>query len=159
MEDILLEAACAESSDDKFSNVTKFYGDDLDPDQLRTQLSLLSSQVPSTCSLKDIIQYLRVFSPDERQVLSQVVKLVKLILVNPATNALSERSFSALRRIKTYLRSTMHQSRLNAVMCLHVHKERTDQISMLNTANAFVDASTSDHRKTIFGTFTQSDMH
>ena len=33
-----------------------------------------------------------------------------------ATNATSERSFSALRRIKSYLRSTMHQQRLNHLM-------------------------------------------
>ena len=32
-----------------------------------------------------------------QEVLSQVVKLVRLILVNPATNAISERSFSAMR--------------------------------------------------------------
>ena len=39
--------------------------------------------------------------------------LVKLILVMPATNALSERSYSALRRIKNYLRSTMTQEWMN----------------------------------------------
>ena len=35
-----------------------------------------------------------------------------ILLVIPATNATSERSFSALRRIKSYLRSTMTQDRL-----------------------------------------------
>ena len=35
--------------------------------------------------------------------------LVSLILVMPATNATSERSFSALRRVKTFLRTTMTQ--------------------------------------------------
>ena len=39
--------------------------------------------------------------------------LVKLVLVMPAINALSERSYSALRRIKNYLRSTMTQKRTN----------------------------------------------
>ena len=34
----------------------------------------------------------------------------------PATNSVSERSASALRRTKTYLRTTMTQSRLNNVM-------------------------------------------
>ena len=36
--------------------------------------------------------------------------LVKLILVMPATNALSERSYRALRRINNFLRSTMTQT-------------------------------------------------
>ena len=35
--------------------------------------------------------------------------LVKLILVMPTTNALSKSSYSASRRIKNYLRSTMTQ--------------------------------------------------
>ena len=38
--------------------------------------------------------------------------MVKLILVIPATNAVSERSFSSLKRIKTYLRSTIANNRL-----------------------------------------------
>ena len=40
-------------------------------------------------------------------------KLVRLMLVMPATIADSDRSFSAVRRIKTYLRSMMSQQRLN----------------------------------------------
>ena len=39
--------------------------------------------------------------------------LVKLVLVMPAINALSERSYSALKKIKNYLRSTMTQKRTN----------------------------------------------
>ena len=36
-------------------------------------------------------------SVGERAMLSEVVKLVRLLLVMPATNAVSERSFSAMR--------------------------------------------------------------
>ena len=39
---------------------------------------------------------------------------MKLLLVMPATNATLERSFSALRRIKSYLQATMSQERLTA---------------------------------------------
>ena len=55
-----------------------------------------------------------------------VCKLLSLVLVMPATNAVSERSFSCLRRLKSYLRATMSQSRLNNVMVLHVHENLTD---------------------------------
>lgn len=41
---------------------------------------------------------------------------MKLLLVMPATNVTSERSFSTLRRIKTYLQTTMSQERLNYLM-------------------------------------------
>ena len=50
-----------------------------------------------------------------------------------------------MRRIKTYLRSTMGQSRLNAVMVLHIHKEKTDKTSVVDIANQFVDSGGSDH--------------
>ena len=81
-----------------------------------------------------------------------MVTLVKIVLVNPATNAVSERTFSAMRRLKTYLRSTQ---RLNAVMVLHVHKERTDSLSMVDLANQFV---CNEHRMSVFGTFTDKDL-
>ena len=40
-----------------------------------------------------------------------------------ATNAASERSFSALRRIKSYLHSTMHQQQLNHLMTSDIASE------------------------------------
>ena len=40
----------------------------------------------------------------------------------PATKALSERSYSALRRIKNYLRSTMTQKMMNNLMLMSVYK-------------------------------------
>ena len=79
-----------------------------------------------------------------------------LLLVMPATNAQSERSFSAVRRIKTYLRSTMTQQRLNNLMVLHVHKSHTDDLDLVAVANDFIDGS--DPRKSFFGSeFKQSD--
>ena len=73
----------------------------------------------------------------------------------PAMNATSERSFSAMRRIKTYLRSTMSQERLNNVTLLHCHKDITDSLDLLAVANEFVKLSS--HRLSIFGRFTNED--
>ena len=67
-----------------------------------------------------------------------LIVIAKLILVMPATNASSERCFSALRRIKTYLHNTMSQERLNHVMLLHVHKDQTDQLSCSDVGDDFV---------------------
>jgi hypothetical protein len=52
--------------------------------------------------------------------LPHFAKAVKVLSIIPATSCTSERSFSALRRLKTCLRSTMEQSRLNslAVICI-----------------------------------------
>ena len=51
----------------------------------------------------------------------------------PATNDVGERSFSALRRRKTYL-----SSRLKHHMMLHVHKDGTDAPTLVDVANDFV---------------------
>lgn len=81
---------------------------------------------------------------------------MQLILVLPATNATSERSFSAMRRVKYYLRSTMGQERLNHLMVLHVHKSETDSLDLIQIANTFV--SRNDHREQVFGTFSGQDL-
>lgn len=64
------------------------------------------------------------------------------ILVMPATNATSERSFLVLRRVKTYLRSTMSQRRLNHLMTLAVHKEMTDKLELNALRNLFLETNT-----------------
>ena len=56
----------------------------------------------------------------------QLCRVAHLILVMPATNAVSERSFSTLRRVKSYLRSTMNQQRLNHLMIASIYKESLD---------------------------------
>ena len=45
-------------------------------------------------------------NPGKKAPLSQVFQLAQHCLVMPASNAVSEQSFSVLRRIKTYLRNT-----------------------------------------------------
>ena len=56
-------------------------------------------------------------------------------------NALSERSFSALKRVKTYIRSTTTCNRLNHLMILHVHKERTDALDLEVIGNDFINTN------------------
>ena len=74
-----------------------------------------------------------------------------LIIVVPSTNAVGERSFSAMRRVKTYLRSTMGQQRLNHLLLLHVHKNYTDDLNLAAIAYRFVELSS--YRLEIFGKF------
>jgi len=49
--------------------------------------------------------------------------LLKILCIIPVTTATSKRSFSSLKRIKTYLRSTMNQSRLNGLALLNINKD------------------------------------
>ena len=154
---LLLKAASGEDFTAELESASSFYGDDFSASTLQVQLQTLRTQFEkeSHITLQDIIKYLKTFSEAELSIYSEVVTLLKLILVNPATNATSERTFSAMRRIKTYLRSTMGQARLNGLMLLHVHKDKTESLSILDIANSFVN---SEHRKAVFGTLTTSDI-
>ena len=81
--------------------------------------------------------------------------IVSLILVLPATNATSERSFSTLQRIKTFLRSTMTQVRLNNAMLLHIYSNMTESLNLIDIGNDFIFGS--EHRLTLFGKFSCND--
>ena len=63
----------------------------------------------------------------------------------PVTNATSEQSFSALRRVKSYLRSSMSQTRLNNLMVLHVHKTLTDGLNLNEVGNEFLGNKERDY--------------
>ena len=90
-----------------------------------------------------------------RNLLSEVHKLLRLYLTIPITSCTSERrSFSALRRLFTYLKSTMTKKRLNNCILLHVHKELTDSINVTDVAVKFTNAN--DERTRYFGSFTSA---
>ena len=140
---------------DEFSFVTEFYKTDIKKDALKVQLETMRTyferQERDDIRLNDIVDYLRILEAPMRAIYSEVVTLVRILLVIPATNATSERTFSALRRIKTYLRSTMTQARLNHLITLHVHKDRTDSLNLTEIANEFT--SRNEKRKCVFGKF------
>jgi hypothetical protein len=87
--------------------------------------------------------------PEVRRLFSQVERLIRLMLVCPATSCTAERSFSSLRRLKTWLRSNMTQPRLNAVAVCHAHQDILDNLDIRKLAEEF--ASRSDIRRGLFG--------
>jgi len=119
----------------------------LDPLLSGIQLELLATAMTSDNkpTLHDVLDYVSSLSPGQRTSMSQVCILLTLILVMPATNAVSERSALSLHRIKTYLRST------NNLMTLHTHKERTDTLDLTQCLKDF--SLSSDHRTDLFGRF------
>ena len=87
------------------------YKNEFDYIQLKSELPTLSfslnlklqSNMPLT--LKGLIKHMQGRHPKKKVLLSQVFQLTQYCLVMPPSK--SERSFSVLRRIKTYLRNTM----------------------------------------------------
>ncbi|XP_029348102.1 52 kDa repressor of the inhibitor of the protein kinase-like [Acyrthosiphon pisum] len=69
---------------------------------------------------KRAIEFLKLCDED---LFPNVYKLLKIVCILPVTTCTSERSFSSLRRLKTYLRSTMTENRLNGLAMLSIHRE------------------------------------
>ena len=104
LECFILKAAKQEEYSNEIQEVLSFYGDDFQKTDLRTQLQIFGAKfIGKSCSLKDILAFLRGLSDGQKAFFSQVCQVAQLIIVMPATNAASERSFSVLRRVKSYL--------------------------------------------------------
>ncbi|CAG9571675.1 unnamed protein product [Danaus chrysippus] len=54
---------------------------------------------------------------------------LEILLAMPYSTATIQRSFSTLRRVKTWLRSTMTEDRLNGLCMLSVHREFVKSMS------------------------------
>ena len=76
-----------------------------------------------------------------KEMLSSVHLLIRLYMTIPISSATSEICFSALRRLLTYLRSSMSEQRLNNCLLLHVHKEITDSLDHTLITKEFIDAN------------------
>ena len=63
-------------------------------------------------------------------------------------SATAVRSFSALRRLKTYVRSTMNNDRLSSLALMHIHRDFS--VDLDKVMEKFVSAKT---RRIDFGQF------
>lgn len=123
---------------------------ELDIDVLRLQLAMFRRQFQYS-TLDEAATAIRSMVPEVRQLFQQVEVLVRLLLVIPITSCEAERSFSSLRRLKTWLRNTMTQERLNSVATCNVHHEYIDAIDLKILVNTFV--SSTERRQKLFGHF------
>ena len=138
-EQLLLRAAgTGEVSAEYFEEVCDHYSQDLDRSRLRNQLAVQDIVESVSPSLQDVKESLNTISA----LFSEVAKLLQLLYSVPASTASAE---SSLRRLKSYLRSTMTAQRLNHMLPLHVHNDLTDEINL----RGFVRRN--ERRKNVFG--------
>ena len=83
--------------------------------------------------------------------IENIIAIVKITLVNGATSATPERSFSLARRLKTWNRSNMKQKRFNSLAILNAHQEIVDDLSLENFTNDFIASSST--KRNNFGKF------
>ena len=58
-----------------------------------------------------------------QETFSETVSLLNILITTPMTTAEAERCFSTLKIIKTFLRNSMGQERLNALAMLSMERE------------------------------------
>ncbi|CAM4725041.1 unnamed protein product [Leuciscus chuanchicus] len=90
------------------------------------------------------VSILQTTQPQTRSMLSEVEKLIKLCMCLPISVAASERSFSALRRLKTWLRNTMSQERLTHLAIMNAHSDLLDEIDV----STLIKSRTTERRST-----------
>ncbi|XP_025422906.1 52 kDa repressor of the inhibitor of the protein kinase-like [Sipha flava] len=82
-----------------------------------TKYSILTS---SELKNKNVIELYSQTSPDIYPIIS---KLLQIFITLPVSTATGERSFSTLRRLKTYLRNSSGQIRLNGLALLNTYRD------------------------------------
>ena len=155
---LLIKSMKQDDISDELEAVCKFYGNDLNKFDLCTQLESFSMMARDKTrnheelpTFLDIVEILKNLDSSKRIYVNEVCLIMKLLLLAPATNATSERMLSALKRIKTCLRNSCGQARLNHLMAMHVYRDDIDEIDPKLVAREFVGQN--EKRLSLFGRF------
>ena len=120
------------------------YRDCVNFEILRTQLDIFY-QIKKVKSLVNFNDIVKCFQGDDfKQNFSEILVLLKIYLTSPIANVTAERSFSGLKRIKSYLRSTMKQERLSSMTVINLESENLELIDLEEVIDEF--ASYKDRR-------------
>ena len=115
-DDAVVQEILALYKDDKFEKDRLI----LHRDMMIDQMKIHNAKKPE--NLSEVVQFLR-GNLNSAAFIAEIFKLVRIVLTIPISTAVCERSFSMLRLLKTYLRSTLKAERLNHISILHAHQE------------------------------------
>ena len=122
--DVVLSSSPTNANIDFVSN---FYG--LDSELLRSEKQIFENYDTNETMYQNGIH----------KVLPVVYRVFTILATIPATSCSAERSFSCLRRLKTYLRNTMGQDRLSSIAIINIERAyankmlENDMQSIINT--------------------------
>ena len=84
------------------------------------------------------------YDNDHLTFLPHFSKVVRIFNTIPATSCSAERSFSALRRLKTYIRSTMGQDRLSHLALLSIERAYANRVDINKVIDVFASRKNRD---------------
>ncbi|XP_025423132.1 uncharacterized protein LOC112692620 [Sipha flava] len=122
--------------------ICTFYKDDINIDKLKIHRDIfhdiIKGQGLIVSSFADI---LNIFKNKSYLVihLTELRKCIQFISTVPVTICTTEQSFSMLRRLNTYTRSTMTQTRLNDLALLNCHNTVAESLDLSKIGNMFIN--------------------
>jgi len=119
------------------------YREDYDIDNLNKELDIWYSY-KLKYNLNDIKSIHEHFCcKNLKSVFPNILVLLTIFLTVPVTSCESERSFSVLKRLKSWLRSTMSQVRLTNLTIIHIHSRELMNLSV----NSLIDIFASNKKR------------
>ncbi|GBN49346.1 hypothetical protein AVEN_111545-1 [Araneus ventricosus] len=135
----ILPFRCCEKQFEDVMDVTSLYSSDIDSDVdiVKGEFELWKKKwimeewqkVEPNQRPKTAVEALN--EPEIKLLSPNISKLLNIFGVLPVTTATSERSFSTLRRTKTYLRSTMGEDRLTGLSTMSIHRSRDIDVAVI----------------------------
>lgn len=161
IEKVIISAANGDVDDGASDLVKSFYDRDIRGDKFDAELRLFQSakctfneikkeRITKVTSMSTVVEFFNQIH-GARNMFPEIMKLVTIYLTIPLTTCTPERSFSSLRRIKTFSRSTMTQKRLNHCLILQYYRMITDNISCTKIAHQFITGKSETARVAYFG--------
>ncbi|XP_050065897.1 zinc finger MYM-type protein 1-like [Aphis gossypii] len=100
-------------------------------DSLRSEMMVIKNTLKVNVDLEVLQNHLN--SLNSKQIFPNYYKLFNVAITLPINSATCERSFSAMRRLKTWMRTTMLQERFSNLGIINIEKDiNIDRVSVLN---------------------------
>lgn len=124
-----LEELCISLQDHlTVNNVSDINGKDLYNEL--SHVNALTNETPNEKQMSPLEALRIIKKTDRRDLFTNLWISLRILLTIPVSVATCERSFSKLKLIKTYLRSSMMQERLSSLAILAIENEVTKQLNM-----------------------------
>lgn len=108
-------------------------------DQLKALKTCLKSEIQKIHSIKELIELLLIKFNSLASSFPEVITACFLFLTLPVTTATAERSFSKLKLIKNYLRTSMGQERLSDLSLLSIEAETLEKLKSSSAINDLIN--------------------
>lgn len=118
----LIPTECVKPETKFEANTFSFYGRFLQENNNKSELSLWQTKWRKTCEKNLPNSAMEALGECNKEIFPNVHILLKILVTLPVTTCSSERSFSTMKRLKTYLRNSTSESRLNGLALMSVHR-------------------------------------